>query len=863
MPADVREAISGDLDEVFQRDCRMHGLRQARLRYWRKALSFSSHFVMERWRDRRRGGVMRVGVTWLDVKLGVRMLVRYPGLSLASAFAIAVVVACGTAAAAFDAVLSGTLPFEDGDRIVAIDNWNALANEPQPRALHDFESWRGALKTVEDVGAYRLIERNIGAADRPPEPARIAEISAAAFRIARVPPLLGRHLLSADEIAGAPAAIVVGYDEWQGRFGADPKIVGRTVLVGSEPFTVVGVMPDGFGFPVNENYWIPFRLNPADYLRGQGPVVYVFGRLAAGVDLATAHAELGVVGQRAAADFPDTHAQLRPRVLPYTRWFFSHMTGTIFVQLAVVLLLVIVGANVAVLVYARTATRRNEIAVRSALGAGRWRIVGQMFVEGFVLSATAAAAGLLVARAVRGQLHMLIVQAPFWVDSSLSSWHVVRNVLVLTLLGAIIVGVVPALQATGRRAQSGLQHAASASRWKVGRTYGALIVVQVALAVAILPVAVATAWTTIHAAMVTPGFASQEFMLAGLEMERDIPGARTDAGSTGRFRVRQGELVTRLRSEPGVADVTFLTGTPGNDPQAVFEVEGRDGVDQAVVGRMGADFEQIGVDLLKPLNIPLLAGRVFNARDLGAPDRPVIVNRTFATRILGGNAVGRRIRQTGNGVSSQQWHQVVGVVGDFPPPPSPSAADAMVYQPVSLGDSPVVIIAVQVRGSEPAGFANRLREIAAGIDRNLQLRRIRTMNELLAQGGIELRLAAIVTGLVTLSVLLLSATGLYAMMAFTVAQRRREIGLRIALGASRLSIVRNIMSRSLGQLAIGIGIGTTLAAVMFSEGEVTGESRFAMLPVIAIVVLIIGLTAAVIPVRRGMQVQPTDALTDE
>jgi hypothetical protein len=353
------------------------------------------------------------------MKLGLRMLMRYPGLSLAGTFAIAVVVACGTAAAAFDAVVNGSLPFEDGDRIVAIENWDASANEPQSRALHDLDSWR-QLKTVADVGAYRIVTRNLIAPGRTVEPVRVAEISAAAFQIARVPPMLGRTLIDGDERDGAVPVMVIGRDEWQRRFAANPEVIGQRVRLGDVEHTVVGVMPDGFGFPERENYWIPLRLRPSDYARGQSPVVYVFGRLASDAALSAAQAELTLVGQRAAADFPDTHARLRPRVLPYTHWFFAdmHDRETALAQIVVVLLLGLVGANVAVLVYARTATRR---AVRSALGASRGRIVGQMFIEGLVLSAGAAAVGLLVASVVRRQLDLLIVQAPFWVDATLAN----------------------------------------------------------------------------------------------------------------------------------------------------------------------------------------------------------------------------------------------------------------------------------------------------------------------------------------------------------------------------------------------------------------------------------------------------------
>jgi putative ABC transport system permease protein len=811
---------------------------------------------------------MRTGISWLDVKLGVRMLARYPGLSLAAAFAIAVVVACGTAAAAYDAVVNGSLPFEDGDRVVAIENLDAATSAPQSRAIHDFEQWRRDLKTVEAIGAYRLLSRNMAVAGRLPEPRQLAEISASAFDIARVPPLLGRFLMPADERAGAPPVIVIGFDEWQRRFSADPGVIGTTVIVGTALHTVVGIMPDGFGFPANENYWVPLRLDAANYPRGRGPALYVFGRLATGATLEAAQAEVEVVGRRAAADFPDTHAHLRPRVLPYTHWYLGMGSlGTALSHLAVLLLLVIVGANVAVLVYARTATRRNEIAVRSALGASRRRIVAQMFVEGLVLSAIAAAAGLALAAGIRQQFDLLIVQAPFWVDVTLTSVQMIRNVLALTVLGAVVIGVIPALQATGRRAQTGLHAAASASRWKVGRTYSALIVVQVTLAVAILPVAVASVWQSVQLANAQPGFAAGEFLTARLDLDRaaypDATIGSTDPAFAARFRDRQDMLVQRLRAEPSVVDLSFLVSLPNSEPAAVIEIEGRDGRHQTGLSRLTADFDQIGVDILAPLGIPLLAGRAFATRDIDAANNPVIVNRTFAERLIGGNGVGHRFRIVGEAGQPGPWLEIVGVIGDFPAPPTPALADPRMYSPAGRGDTGSLLMAIQVRGIQPEAFAPRLRQLLADVDQDLQLRSIASMTDVLSRQEAELRVAAMVTGPLTLSILLLSATGLYALMAFTVAQRRREIGLRVALGANPLRLMATIMSRSLWQLGIGVGLGSLASVVLFSEGELTGTGGMWMLPPLVAVVLAVGLLAAAAPAWRALKIQPTDALRSE
>ena len=229
------------------------------------------------------------------------------------------------------------------------------------------------------------------------EPVQIAEITASAFTLARVPPMLGRFIVEEDEQPGARQVVVIGHDVWQSRFASDPAIVGRDIRLGNNVHTVVGVMPDGFKFPVNHSYWVPLRIDLSAFARGQGPAVFVFGRLARGAEITDAQAEVTIIGDRASAQFPDTHATLEPRVMPYahpimdiqgiTAWWF------VSVQATMSLLLVIVSVNLAILVYARTATRHGEIAVRTALGASRRRIVGQLFIESLVLSAVAAGVG--------------------------------------------------------------------------------------------------------------------------------------------------------------------------------------------------------------------------------------------------------------------------------------------------------------------------------------------------------------------------------------------------------------------------------------------------------------------------------------
>lgn len=830
-------------------------------------------------------------MAWLDVKLGARMLVKYPLLSLVGGLGIAVAIAIGASFAAARDTLYATLPFEGGERIVALENWDTAINNQETQILHDFVQWRDGLESVESVGAFDRSRRNLIAADGAAEPVVVAKMSAAGFEVTRVPPLLGRTLVDEDEREGAPEVVVIGHDVWQERFGGDPRILGRTLQIGTTRHTVVGVMPEGFAFPVNDRFWVPLRADPSDWGRRQGPGIEVFGRLAPGATLESAQAELDAMGRRAAAAFPATHERLVPRVSSYTHVWLDDMEGWEFplMQFLVVLLLLEICVNVGILVYARTATRRGEIAVRSALGASRRRIVGQLFVEALVLSGAAAAVGLGIAAVAADRTNAAVDSmapagaVPFWLEFGLTSGTVVHT-LGLTVLAAVVVGVVPALKATGRRAQSGLQRlAVGASGWRFGRTWTGLIVAQVAFAVAVLPVAASTGWTFLRHGTAGPGFAAEEFLTTWLMMERQTPPA-TEAGAyerefLSRYAAAHAELARRLEAEPAVSDVIVSRALPGGEPLIRVEVEGvptPTGPDGAV--RAGSTGHRVGigrvdVDFFDAFDVPVLSGRGFDAGDLGPAARAVIVNRTFVEEILGdGDVLGRRVRHVGRGgdaapgdIDMGRWYEIVGVVSDFPSSPAPGSGRAKLYHAEAPGQLYPLRLTLRVRGGRPAAFAGQLREIAAALDPTLQLPEILPLDDVLGQDQMGMRLTALAIAIVTLSVLLLSAAGIYALMSFTVARRRREIGIRTALGGQRRRILASIFSRALGQLSIGIVAGLAVTGLLdrVTGGELTGGAGAALLAGVAAFMMAVGLLATLGPARRGLRVQPTEALRAE
>jgi putative ABC transport system permease protein len=804
-------------------------------------------------------------VSWLDVKLGLRMLVKYPGLSLVGGLGIAVAVAIGASVFATSAIMYAPLPFDEGERVVAIELWDRDWNDQERRILHDFVAWRDDLGTVRDLGAYANYERNLIVEGGLAEPTAVAAITASAFRLARVPPLMGRPLVPDDEAEGAPPVVVIGYDTWQRRFGADPNVVGRVVRVGNAAHTVVGVMPEGFGFPISHNLWMPFRFDASDYGRRDGPGIYVFGRLAPGSTLEQAQAELNTTASRAAQDFPETHARLTPRVMPYTLQLYDDMEGweLPFLFVLVMMLLVVVCVNVAVLVYARTATRTAEIAVRSALGASRRRIVTQLFVEALVLSVIAALVGVAVAAFAFKQVGAFTSQlgaVPFWMDFGLTPGTVLYALL-LAMLGAAIVGIVPALNVTGRRVQAGLQHVtAGGARMRLGGTWTALIVSQVAITVAALPAAFAVGKMAVTWGLTDPGFPADEYLTAQLRM--DAPAAETCRDCPDRdmppreafdirYRELQTELVRRLEAEPEVTAVTVTATPPGMEYPARIEVEGEADMPYRVgTARVDAQF-------FDALDAPILTGRPFHPEDAGAP--VAIVNQSFV-RLVGGNAIGRRVRFA----ADEPWLEVIGVTSDFSNQMEPDYPTGKVYRAIAPGDVYPSMITMRIATGSPVTFQRRLREITMGLDPTLRLREVFTLERVMREEQAGWRIGGWGLGALTLSVLLLAAAGIYAMMSFTVAQRRREIGIRTALGAHPRQLLKSIFARALRQLGIGVAVGLGVAAFLDlgTGGEFTGGGGVVVLVGVAAFMMAVGLLAALGPARRGLRIQPTEALKE-
>jgi predicted permease len=805
--------------------------------------------------------------SWLDFKVGFRMLARYPGLTLVGTAAIAIAMALSTLY--FEGVnkwLNPQLPIPNGHRVVSIALWDADALQPEPQMLHDFSTWRGQVRTVDELGAAIPFVRNLVTRDGGVEPVRGAEITANAFRLMGTPPLLGRTLSAQDERPGEPPVAVLGHVVWKTRFESDPRVVGQTLKLGSATATIVGVMPEGFGFPESERIWTPLRQDGATLAPRMGPPVGVFGRLAPGASIQDAETELGTMGARMAAASPETHRHLRPRVTRYgtqladsgPRRMMMNLLYT--VNIVFLTLLAIVCANVATLVFARTATRSWEMTVRTALGANRARIVTQLFIEALVLAGIGAALGLLIARiALRWGLATVGSDAlPFWIDDSLSLRTVLYTVL-LTLFGAAIIGILPALRVTRIDIQAALRsESASRAGLRFGGFWTVVIVVQVAITVALLPLAAGGVFESNRFQQRASGIGAENYLTAVVEVDREYYGSDEAAFAT-RTRTRFAELERRLRAEPGVEQVAFADRLPVMD-QYKYSIEVDTLAGAPATGIRRSTLVNISNGFFATFGTRVVAGRDFVPLDFET-GRVLMVNESFARHVFGGrNPIGQRIRiENGEdeSMAGKEWYEVVGMVRDFGWQLPEAQEQSAMYHPRLPGAAGEVNMVLRV--SDPEAFATRLRTLAIAVDPTLRLTEVQPLTQV---GGGEAQMNWTLTSvawLIAITVLVLSATGIHALMSFTVARRTREIGIRAALGARPGRIAVGIFSRAAVQIGLGVLAGSLLAGYIG-----LGSTRQMLLLLAAdVLMLLVGLGACALPLKRALSISPTEALRAE
>jgi putative ABC transport system permease protein len=827
-------------------------------------------------RKRKRvAGLNMSGVTQ-DIRFGTRALRRAPAFSIVSTLTLALGIGATTAIfSVVNSVLFRPLPYPNSSDLVAVWRTNERIDDGAVSYL-DFRDWRSMNGSFVEMGGYygdtKLFARDYGT----------DELKGAAFTHGMLPmlgvrPDLGRWFLEDEDRIGGPSAVILRHDVWRGRFGADSSIVGRSIVMDAEPVTVVGVMPQGFSFPdAGTEFWVPCREDEVLRLAGvESPgrdlnFLGVVGRLKPDADIGAASRDIKSIVARIEAEEPS----VRPRGVRLES-LHSTVVGDTHAMLftflgAVAMVLAIACANVANLSLVRAASRRREIAVRTALGAGRWRIMRQLITESVLLALAGGAAGILVAL---GTIELFAAFGsgllPRGEEVSLDATALVFAAGV-SLASGLLFGLFPAAQATGHGLELTLRDESrgttSGRRGQVVRQ--ALVVAQVALALMLLTGGALLMNSYLRLIAVDPGFDSENVLTAWVELPADRYEGKDDA-----VLAFFDELHQRLAALPGVSHTSFSYSLPfaENNFAQVYEAEGRE-VDGSGEGPW-AGTVIVGQEYFAAAGLRMLRGRGFDARDRGGP-RVAVINETMAEQAWPDqDPINRRFRTVGavrgsvgsldRRFYSRDWVTVVGVVSDVHRYGLDEETAAEFYRPHS--QKAWTGMSLLVRASEePAQLAGAVRREVWAVDDGVAVTNVSTMRDLIDRSVATPRFRTVLLTAFAIAAGLLTVVGVYGVMAFVVVQLTQEIGIRMALGAKQDRVLGEILVRGIRLAGLGVLVGLigSVAAARVLSSMLYGISTHdpSTFAAAVLALMISAVLACYLPARRASRVDPLIAL---
>ena len=809
-----------------------------------------------------------MGQLFTDIRSGVRMLVKYPTLSLVAILTLGLGIGMSTTVFCIvNGGLFGGLPFPDADRLVAVVATNPSQNQPrQPISVHDLVIWQARQTSFETLGAYAIAPVNLSAEDRRPERFSSGQLSVAAFAALGVQPVLGRGFRDGDDRTGSDRVILLGQELWRERYGSSASIIGQAIRVNGQPHTVIGVMPEKFGFPLREVLWTPLVVDALATPRGQGPSYQVVAKLKPGVRLAQARTQAGTIAAQLAAEHPTSNRGIGADVMPYAKVIFGpEIFALLYTMLgAGIGVLLIACVNVSNLLVARASLRRREVAVRMALGAGRQRVVRQHLTEVLVLAVAGGGLGVLLSIVgMRWFVQAMAVNPPpFWITFELDS-RVMLFVLGLIVLASLFAGAVPAMHSARVSAGSALKDdSRSSTSARLGRFSSALVVAELAVSCGLLIAAGLMIKSVVQLKNLEMPFAVQNVLTARVDLPRED---YADSAASIRFFEL---LLPRLRDLPGVEAATLSDGLPaaGNGTVPV-QIQGK-----AYAHETDSPLAREGIvtpGYFETFQTPVHRGREFTVADNSSSQPVAIINESFSRlHFAGVDPIGAQFKRSRPG-SSEPWMTIVGVVPDLLMQGigNNNASPVGYYIPISQSDVANGVRMAVRTARDPMSVASLVRSAVSALDPNLAIYQINTMSWVIERQTLFYTVFSTFFTTFGICALFLAAAGLYGVMSFAVTQRTREMGVRSALGAQGLQLILLVMRKSVLQLGIGLILGLGLALLASGALQpvlyhVSPRDASVFIGVL-IMLALVSLVASFIPARRVTKIDPVLALSGE
>ena len=796
-----------------------------------------------------------------DIRYGIRSLVKRPGFTVVALIALALGIGANTAIFSLvNAVLLRPLPFAEPDRLVWM--WGNVRNGTNRASVAplDFLDYRKENKTFEEFAASFGIPLALNlTGSGEPERLSAAAVTGNYFQALGAKPALGRTFQLENERPGSDEVAVLSYGLWQKRFGGDPGIIGKTVTLDGKAREVIGVMPQHFSFPLAAGLWIPINFDFSPEMKQRkAHFMRPIGKLKEGVTIAQAQADLDLVARRLEEQYPETNTGWGLRLVSLREQLVGNTRPTLLILLgAVGFVLLIACANVANLLLVRAAARQKEIALRAALGAGRFRIVRQMITESVLLALVGGTLGTLLAiwgvdLLVTLSADNLPSTAQVRIDAT-----VLGFTLLISLFTGVLFGLAPALRTMKLNLSESLKEGGRSSSEGAGRnrTRSVLVVIESAVAVVLLVGAGLLVRSLIQLQNTSPGFDARNLLTMRVDLSRQKYSTPEKASNF--FQ----DLESRVGGLPGVESVGLVTELPlsGQPNDMPFTVEGRPPVtiDQA----FDADFRRVNQHYLQTLRIPLLRGRSFTEQDVRQSAKVLVISELLASQVFPNeDPIGKRLLL----VMSDQPFEIIGIAGDIRHRALETQPFPAMYLPTYATGWTNLVIRTQ---GDPASIAGAVRKEVHALDPDQPIADVKTMEQWLDTAVAAPRYRTVLLGLFALLALVLASTGIYGVMSYSVAQRTHEIGVRMALGARQLDVLKLVVLQGMGLVIIGVALGLVgaiaLTRVMSTLLFGVGAKDPFTFAVVATLLSLVAFVACYIPARRASRVDPLVALRYE